>query len=103
MHGHSLLKASRLVGSQKKLAKGIGVSPQCLNTWINHGVDIPYEYALAIEHKTNGVVTAEELSPEKALITNSLYSQPNRQKLCRVIEVPIEKIQIEHPYKRTSD
>ncbi len=93
MSGDLLLKACRVIGSQDKLAKKIGVKLTRLNAWINMSINIPYEYALAIEGATEGIVKAEELSPEKARIANGhQLRSTNRSSYGKIQQVPISTI-----------
>jgi DNA-binding transcriptional regulator YdaS (Cro superfamily) len=90
MQGDLLLTASRLLGSQKALAKVIGAKPTQLNAWINMGIEIPFEYAIAIEQATGGRVTAEALSPFK---NRAAYRSAV---LLPVTTLPIREIHIKH-------
>jgi len=87
MNADLLLKASRLCGSQRKLAKKIKATPTQLNAWINRGVDIPYEYAVAIEKATDGIIAAEELTPDKAGIAQSIT-----QVIPQTTTIPIRQV-----------
>jgi DNA-binding transcriptional regulator YdaS (Cro superfamily) len=60
----ALRKAIKLVGSQKKLAALLGVGCPVLNNWLNTGIKIPLKHALHIEVLTQGLVRAENLTPE---------------------------------------
>lgn len=92
MSGDLLLKACRIIGSQGKLAKKIGVKLTRLNAWINMSVNIPYEYALAIEQATEGAIRVEELSPQKARIANTHQLRPNHTLYGQIQQVPISSI-----------
>ena len=89
MNSDLLLKASKLCGSQRKLAKRIRATPTQFNAWINSGVDIPYEYAVAIEKVTDGIIAAERLSPDKARI-----AQPAAHVFPQTTGIPIKQILI---------
>lgn len=55
-------KAAQVLGSQKALAKTIGVSPQAVWAWI-HRNSIPATYCTPIEIAVKGVVTRRDLRP----------------------------------------
>lgn len=53
--------ASKVVGSQSKLANALGVTQQNISYWKSSGM--PVEYGAAIEAATKGVVTRKALFP----------------------------------------
>lgn len=59
----ALFKVIRYCRSQRKLAKLLGVKPDKISYWVNHAKTIPFEYALAMEELTNGLVSRYELAP----------------------------------------
>ncbi len=63
MHRTALLKAIRTIGTQVALAKKLGVKPSLINNWLNRDKGVPFEYAIAIECMTQGVVSRYELAP----------------------------------------
>ena len=58
-----IVKAVRLAGSQTALGKLIGVSPQAVQKWVEHGY-APARRCIAIEKKLAGAVTRYELNEE---------------------------------------
>lgn len=58
-----LIKAIRYFGSQKELAKHIGVRQQAISNWLNERVHIPYVKVLQIVSATKGSVSFYELAP----------------------------------------
>lgn len=56
--------ACKIVGSQARLAKLIGVSPSAVNQWISGVRPVPAERCPAIERATNGDVRCEDLRPD---------------------------------------
>lgn len=66
MKSHSpILRAVLIAGSQKNLAKMVGVSAQAVFAWIARGA-VPAEHCPMIEKATKGQVTCEELRPDLA-------------------------------------
>ena len=63
MYNTALLKVCHRMGGQSVLARLLEISPSRVNKWLNQGVRIPYEYALAIEQLTEGQVTCQMLTP----------------------------------------
>ena len=63
MSNEALLYAIRIVGSGKKLAAKLKISPQRLNAWLNNEVEIPLEYGRLLELITDGRVTCEQITP----------------------------------------
>ena len=57
-----LKKACKIVGSQNKLAKALGVSRQAVYQWMEGKV--PAERVLAVEELTGGQVTRYDLRPD---------------------------------------
>ncbi len=78
-HKIALLKACRIAGGQKQLAKKINVDPSRLNKWINRDKSIPARYAFAIENITLGQVTCYELLPEWAPFIAYHHSLPENK------------------------
>ena len=58
-----LQKAVDIFGSQRKLAKAIGMYPQQINGWVNTG-KVPVKHCKKIEQVTNGEVTCFDLRPD---------------------------------------
>src|SRR5262249_3408618 len=48
------------------------------NAWLNNGVAMGHEYALALEHLTCGQVTVAELVPEKTHVLKKLKINQNQ-------------------------
>jgi DNA-binding transcriptional regulator YdaS (Cro superfamily) len=63
MQHEELVKAIRMIGSQKKLAMELGITRSAINHWLNRGTAIPLDNALSIEVITNGIIKAETLVP----------------------------------------
>lgn len=53
-------------GSQTELARAINAQPQLVWQWSTGARPVPLERCVAIEKATDGVVTCEELRPDKA-------------------------------------
>lgn len=70
--GDPLLYAIKLIGSRQEVAKLLGISIKRLDRWLNGGICMGYEYAVALEHLTGGQVTAEELAPQKIKVLKKL-------------------------------
>ncbi len=68
MHDTALHTAIRYFGSQKALAKALNISPFRINKWVNRDRRIPFEYAVAIEKLTNGLVNRFELAPHAGFL-----------------------------------
>ena len=60
----ALAKAVRLLGSQMKTGKAIGVSGQAVSEVMRRGRRVPAEWCLKIEKATGGAVTAHALRPD---------------------------------------
>jgi DNA-binding transcriptional regulator YdaS (Cro superfamily) len=60
----ALTDALRLLGSQTKLSKAIGVSPQAVSEVMRRGKSVPPAWCLKIEKATGGAVTAHALRPD---------------------------------------
>ena len=60
----ALAKAVRLLGSQMKTGKAIGVSGQAVSEVMRRGRRVPAEWCLKIEKATGGAVTANALRPD---------------------------------------
>lgn len=58
-----LLKAAKILGSQKRLAMLLGLDYHVLNSWINKDIRMPVQHALHIEVITSGAISAEDLVP----------------------------------------
>jgi DNA-binding transcriptional regulator YdaS (Cro superfamily) len=63
MHHEELLKAIRMIGSQRKLAKELGITRGAINNWLNRGTAVPIDKAMMIEVLANGNLKAEALAP----------------------------------------
>jgi DNA-binding transcriptional regulator YdaS (Cro superfamily) len=63
MQHEELIKAIRMIGSQQKLAKELGIRRSVINNWLNRGTTVSLEHALNIEMLTEGNVKAETLVP----------------------------------------
>ena len=73
MHNQALHQVCHRFGGQSNLARKLMVSPSRVNKWLNQGIRIPYEYAIAIEHMTNGEITCQMLLPFcKTVLPSSL-------------------------------
>lgn len=68
----ALLRAIKIRGSRQKIIKELDITGQRLNSWLNGGVCMSYEYAIALEYLTFGQVTAAELAPKGAKILKKL-------------------------------
>ena len=68
----AILKAERMFGSEKALAKAIGVSRQCLSYW-KYNTLLPYDIALLIYVVTKGEVDIDELRPDRKGLINKAY------------------------------
>ena len=60
----ALAKAVRLLGSQVKTGRAIGVSPQAVSEVMRRGRRVPAEWCLKLEKATAGAVTAHALRPD---------------------------------------
>jgi DNA-binding transcriptional regulator YdaS (Cro superfamily) len=60
----ALAKAVRLIGSQMKTGKAIGVSGQAVSEVLRRGRRVPAEWCLKLQKATGGQVTAGELRPD---------------------------------------
>lgn len=64
---HPIDKAARIVGSQEKLAKALGVTKAAVWQWKGQGEKgrkVPADHCPAIERLTQGEVRCEELRPD---------------------------------------
>lgn len=59
----ALAKAVRLLGSQAKAGRAIGVSPQAVSEVVRRGRRVPGEWCLKLQKATGGAVTAGALRP----------------------------------------
>lgn len=59
-----LQEAVTEAGSQKNLAKVLGISQQGVSYILNHAIDVPAEVAVAIDRFTNGKISKEALRPD---------------------------------------
>jgi DNA-binding transcriptional regulator YdaS (Cro superfamily) len=57
-------KAAKAVGSQRRLAEMLGVTPGAISQWL--GGNVPVERCVDIEKATAGKVSCEELRPDHA-------------------------------------
>jgi DNA-binding transcriptional regulator YdaS (Cro superfamily) len=69
----ALLEAINIIGSRKKLAQSIGATTDAINAWLNRHVHIPLEFALQIQHATNGKVQWTRLTPHLAHMEKILH------------------------------
>ncbi len=60
----ALARAVRLLGSQVKTAKAVGVSGQAVSEVLKRGRRVPAEWCLKLEKATGGQVTANALRPD---------------------------------------
>lgn len=60
----ALAKAVRLLGSQAKAGRAIGVSPQAVSEVMRRGRRVPGEWCLKLQKATGGAVTACDLRPD---------------------------------------
>ena len=60
----ALAKAVRLLGSQIKTGKAIGVSGQAVSEVLRRGRRVPAEWCLKLQKATGGQVTAGALRPD---------------------------------------
>jgi DNA-binding transcriptional regulator YdaS (Cro superfamily) len=60
----ALAKAVRLLGSQMKTGKAIGVSGQAVSEVMRRGRRVPAEWCLKLQKATGGAVTAHALRPD---------------------------------------
>jgi DNA-binding transcriptional regulator YdaS (Cro superfamily) len=65
-----LLTAIRFFGSQSKMANALKLKRSTVNNWLNRDKHIPFEYAIAIEMLTKGVVTRYEIAPYAKWLKN---------------------------------
>jgi len=61
--GNAIVRAAKIVGSEKILAAKIGVSRQILNYWKFHTL-LPCDVAIRICIVTNGEISIYELRPD---------------------------------------
>lgn len=64
-------KASKLVGSDRRLARQIDVSSQSILYW-KFNTLLPYDKAVAIHIITNGKVSLDELRPDLKLLNKKI-------------------------------
>jgi len=62
----ALLKAIKIAGSRRNLAKIIGTTPDAINGWLNRGVSVPLQYAIEIERFYFGEISWTEIAPHLA-------------------------------------
>lgn len=60
----ALAQAVRLIGSQMKTGKAIGVSGQAVSEVLRRGRRVPAEWCLKLQKATGGQVTANALRPD---------------------------------------
>jgi DNA-binding transcriptional regulator YdaS (Cro superfamily) len=60
----ALDRAVRLLGSQVKTGRAIGVSPQAVSEVMRRGRRVPAEWCLKLQKATDGAVTAHALRPD---------------------------------------
>ena len=61
---HPIKSAALIVGSQKELAKQIGLAPSFLSQCVSGHRKLPITYCGSIETLTKGIVTKEALRPD---------------------------------------
>lgn len=66
MEQHPIDRAAAIVGSQKALADGLGVTKAAVGQWKDEGRRVPAEHCPQIERMTGGRVRCEELRPDVA-------------------------------------
>lgn len=59
----AILRAVRIVGTQKRLAEMLGIQPPSVNEWLRRGT-APANRCRAIEAATGGQLTVHELRPD---------------------------------------
>lgn len=59
---HPIKRAAEVIGSQREMAKILGVTPGAVTQWLTAGV--PADRCPSIERMTRGAVTCEELRPD---------------------------------------
>lgn len=59
---HPIKRAAEILGSQRNLARIVGVTPGAVTQWLTAGV--PVEHCPTIERATNGAVRCESMRPE---------------------------------------
>lgn len=62
----AILRAVELLENQAAIARLCNVSPQAVSQWVAKTRPIPLKHAKAIEHATEGQVTARQLRPDLA-------------------------------------
>lgn len=55
-------RAAQIIGSQKELARRLGVSKGAVSQWVDSGV--PLDRCIPIERMTSGAVRCEDLRPD---------------------------------------
>ncbi|MES2998033.1 MAG: YdaS family helix-turn-helix protein [Pseudomonadota bacterium] len=91
----ALLRAARIFGTQRKLAKIIGASPEQVNSWLNKNIQIPLEYALEIARATQHKVKWDELTSKKITEHVARANTPLTNTMGYYIElshIPVQKI-----------
>ena len=61
---HPIKKACEIIGSQRKLADRLGVSPGFVSQWVTGVRQVPADYCPTIERLTNGAVKCEQMCPD---------------------------------------
>lgn len=61
---NDLLRAADYLGSQRRLAALLGITPATVNQWVMGIKPVPQERAATIERLTDGSVTADILRPD---------------------------------------
>ncbi|MBL4647490.1 MAG: helix-turn-helix domain-containing protein [Gammaproteobacteria bacterium] len=69
MEYNALVEAISIIGTERLLAKKIGVPQSRIQYWKHSAKFIPYDKAIAIYLATNGKVSAESLCPDKSKLT----------------------------------
>lgn len=73
MHHSGLLKAIRIFGSQKALAKALGVRQQSVSNWLNRESKISYLQIIKIVLLSKGKITLDEMAPHEKELNQSFY------------------------------
>lgn len=71
-HVPGLLKAIRIIGSQRALANKLNTDQAKINYYVVKAKKIPYDTVLEIELLTGGLVTRYELAPDKKELNDSI-------------------------------
>jgi DNA-binding transcriptional regulator YdaS (Cro superfamily) len=61
---HPIERAARILGSERELAKRLGVTKGAVNQWKLEGRRVPADHCPEIEYLTQGRVRCEQLRPD---------------------------------------